>query len=329
MARAQETPASLPERFSYSAIVDRPPLVWPGNARVALWVVPNVEHYEYIPRAVRGPDPWPRTPHPDVLGYATRDYGSRVGFWRMLDVLDRHEIRCTVSLNFAVLEHFPEIHEAMRERDWEYMCHGLYNTRAHWGMSEDEERAAIDECIALHRAVVGTDFRGWFSPALSQTVHTADLVSEAGLDYTCDFYHDDQPTPIRTRSSRTLISLPYAIPSNDMTIYTGNGEGDDFATTVCEGFDTIYRESAESGRVVCVAVHPFYIGAPHRVRYLDRALSHILSHDGVWKATGSQIVDWYRSSYLEQYRKHLGAEALWQPRPPAQTPMTSLMSIRR
>jgi peptidoglycan/xylan/chitin deacetylase (PgdA/CDA1 family) len=303
-----EAPA-LPERFSYSAIVDRPPLAWPGGARVALWVVPNIEHYEYLPRSGAAPDPWPRTPHPDVLGYANRDYGNRVGFWRMLEVLDKYSIRCTASLNLAVLEHFPEIHEAMSSRDWEHMCHGRYNTRAHWGMSETEERAAIAECIALFRKLTGRDFRGWFSPAVSQTVHTADLVADAGISYTCDYYHDDQPTPIRTRSGRTLISLPYAIPTNDMIVYMRNGEGPDFAQAVCDSFDTIYRESAASGRVVCVAVHPFYIGAPHRVKYLDRALSHILRHDGIWQATGSEISDWYTTSCLKRYRQHLGAEA--------------------
>ena len=121
-----------PNLVPYSPILHRPPLRWPNGARVALWVVPNIEHYEYLPKFVRTRDPWPRSPHPDVLGYSQRDYGNRVGLWRLFEVTDALGIRCTVSLNMAVLEHFPEILGAMEARGWEYMSHGIYNTRYHW-----------------------------------------------------------------------------------------------------------------------------------------------------------------------------------------------------
>jgi hypothetical protein len=107
-----------PERLAYLPIHDRPRLVWPGGARVALWVVPNIEHYEYLPDPVRLRDPWPRTPHPDILGYGMRDYGNRVGFWRMLEVIDRHDVPCTVSLNLAAWERFPDIMAACQSRGW-------------------------------------------------------------------------------------------------------------------------------------------------------------------------------------------------------------------
>src|SRR6202007_1095305 len=108
--------AMKPNLVSYSPILHRPPLRWPNGARVAVWVVPNIEHYEYMPKLVRTRDPWPRSPHPDVLGYSQRDYGNRVGLWRLFDVTDALGIRCTVSLNMAVLEHFPEILGAMEAR---------------------------------------------------------------------------------------------------------------------------------------------------------------------------------------------------------------------
>jgi len=129
-----------PDRVTYSPLITRPKLRWPDEARVALWVAPNIEHYEYLP-PVRSRDPWPRSPHPDVLGYGTRDYGNRVGLWRMFDVMDKHDIRCTISLNLSVYEHYPAIMEACEARRWDVMCHGLYNTRYHWNMPEDEERA--------------------------------------------------------------------------------------------------------------------------------------------------------------------------------------------
>ena len=116
------------ERFPYSPLPERPPLTWPGNARVAVWVLPNIEHYEYQPALINDRDPWPRMPHPDVMNYGVRDYGNRVGVWRMFDCLDRHNIRATISLNFSVIEHYPEIWEAMEARQCDYLCHGLYNT---------------------------------------------------------------------------------------------------------------------------------------------------------------------------------------------------------
>ena len=116
-----------PDRFEYSPIVDRPKLRWPNDERVAIWVLPNVEHYEYLPRLQNVRNPWPRSPHPDILGYGVRDYGNRIGFWRMTDLMDKHNIRCTVSLNFSVIEHYPEIFEEMEQRHYDYLCHGIYN----------------------------------------------------------------------------------------------------------------------------------------------------------------------------------------------------------
>ena len=138
-----------PNRVDYSPIVDRPPLVWPDGARVAFWVAPNIEHYEYLPDYDGARDPWPRMPSPDVQHYAYRDYGNRIGFWRMLEVLDAHRVKCGVSLNLAVLDHYPEIARAMVERDWDFMSHGLYNTRYLYTYDEDRERDAEEWSEAL------------------------------------------------------------------------------------------------------------------------------------------------------------------------------------
>ncbi|MFI5021573.1 MAG: polysaccharide deacetylase family protein [Alphaproteobacteria bacterium] len=296
-----------PERYSYSPIAARPRLSWPEGARVALWVVPNIEHYEYLPR-VRVRDPWPRTPHPDVLGYSIRDYGNRVGLWRLFEVMDRHGIRCTASLNLAVFEHYPEILAACEARRWDVMCHGIYNTRYHWDLSEDEERAAIADCVESYRRLTGRRLAGWFSPGVSNTLRTPDLVAEAGIKYSCDFYHDDQPTPLRVRSGR-LISLPYSMDLNDAVLYRYACEGEEFARMITDHFDTVYREGEAQGRVMCVALHPYMMGQPHRIRHLDKALDYIMGHEGVWQATGEEIVDWYIAHALEPFQRHLGCEA--------------------
>jgi peptidoglycan/xylan/chitin deacetylase (PgdA/CDA1 family) len=281
------------ERVDYSPITERPRLVWPRGARLAVWVVPNVEHYEYLPAKTRVRDPWPRQPHPDVLGYGTRDYGNRVGLWRLMEVLDRHGVRCTASLSLAVLEMYPEILEAMEARRWEYMSHGLYNTRYHWNYSEREERAAIAECAEIHRRRTGRELRGWFSPAASYTLNTPDLVAEAGITYLCDFFHDDQPTEIRVRHGR-LIGLPYGFELNDSVLHRRPQEAEDFERIGRDMFDQLYRDSERwGGLVMSIALHPYMMGAPHRVRYLDKLLGYLKSQDHVWWATGAEIADCY------------------------------------
>ena len=287
------------DRIDYSALPERAPLRWPGGARVAVWVAPNIEHYEYLPEQVRVRDPWPRLPHPDILGYGLRDYGNRVGVWRLMELFDRLELPITVSLSMAVLDMYPDLAQAMIERRWEFMSHGLFNTRYHWNMSEDEEREAIEQCQQIHLRHTGRRLQGWFSPAASNTLLTPDLVAESGIAYLCDLYHDDQPTPIRVRSG-CLTSLPYSMEINDSIAWRRGMEGPAFARKIRDEFDVLYAEGAEHGRVMNIAVHPFIMGQPHRIDALGDALQYIRSHDQVWWATGAQIVQWYRQHHLEE-----------------------------
>ncbi|MBA3506969.1 MAG: polysaccharide deacetylase family protein [Betaproteobacteria bacterium] len=280
------------DRIGYAPIGNRPILKWPDGARVALWVVPNIEHYEYLPPAHPIRDAYPRTPHPDVLAYGGKDYGNRAGLWRMFEVFDKHRIRGTVSLNLAVIEHYPEVFAACEAREFDYIGHGLYNTRYMWGVSEEEERAHIATCVDLFRRRTGRQLAGWLSPALSHTLLTPDLVAEAGIRYYCDLVHDDQPWPVRVRQGR-LITLPYSVDLNDAVAYRQGFEAEDFARMITDTFDTLWREGEESGRVMCIAVHPYNMGQPHRIAHLDAALGYIMSHQGVWAATGSEMADWY------------------------------------
>jgi peptidoglycan/xylan/chitin deacetylase (PgdA/CDA1 family) len=297
------------ERIEYSPLPTRPPLGWPGGARIALWVVPNIEHYEYMPPQGQMRDPWPRMPHPDILNYGLRDYGNRAGLWRMLDVFDKHGVRATMSLNLAVYEHYPQIMDACEGRGYDLLCHGLYNTRYLWGLPEYEERAIIADCVATWKRLTGRMIPGWFSPVGSYTVNTPDLVAEAGIPYYSDWNHDDQPTPLRTRSGKTLISVPYQMDINDAMTSRTPIDGEEFARLTMDHFDCLYRESAFHGRVMCIALHPYIMGLPHRIGHLDRALRHILGHEGVWMATGKEIADWYAAHALGPMEEHLTAEA--------------------
>jgi allantoinase len=287
------------DRFAYSALLSRAPLKWPGGARVAVWVCPNIEHYEFLPGPVRVRDPWPRCPHPDVLGYGLKDFGNRVGVWRIFETMDRIGIRCTVSLNLGNPEHYPEIFEACERRSWDYMCHGIYNTQYLWGYSEKEERAFIADCVETFRRLTGRPLEGWFSPAASHTPNTPDLVAAAGIRYFCDFYHDDQPFPVRVKSGQ-LITIPYQMDLNDAVLHSGSGEGEEFERIATDMFDTLYAEGETHGRVLCVAIHPYISGRPHRLKYVERVLDRLTRHAGVWMTTGREIADWYYSHYYAQ-----------------------------
>ena len=296
------------ERVPYSPIVTRPKLTLPGGKRLAVFVVPNIEYYEYLPPPSPHRDPWPRTPHPDVLGYGIRDYGNRVGLWRLFEAMDRFNVRGTVSLNVALLDHFPDILEACEKRKWDFLGHGLYNSRYFYGLPEAEERAVIADCVATFRKHTGRQLQGWLSPAITFTANTPDLVAEAGISYYCDWVHDDQPFPMRVRNGR-LITMPYVMDTNDAVLWRTGHEGEEFARMTKNQFDVLYREGEQSARFMCITLHPYIMGQPHRITYVEDLLDYICDHDGVWMATGREIADWYYENAYATIASHVGMSA--------------------
>lgn len=292
-------------RVDYSPVVGRPPIRWPNGARLAVWVVPNIEHYEYMPpgaTADRNPGTLLplRVPPPDILDYSLHDYGNRVGLWRVADITDAFGIRCTVSLNMAVLDHYPEIAEAIRVRRWAIMSHGIYNTRFLYGYSEEQEREFYAETFAiLRRHLPDYTLKGMFGPGGSATERTPDLMAEAGLIYHADWAHDDQPVPLKVARGR-LISMPYSFELNDGLLFRRSGSGDDYEEGLKAQFDRLYMEGAESGRVLCIPLHPDRLGQPHFIGNLRRVLEHIASHQHVWFATGDEIADHYIAHHYDE-----------------------------
>lgn len=279
------------DRIPYSPIVDRKPIRWPNGERVAVWVVVNVEHYEYLPPdQVR--DPYPRSPHPDVRKFAYNDYANRVGFWRMLEAIDAHDAACTVSLSVGVLEHFPEVAQAMATRNWDWMNHGTYNTRFVTGMGEEEEADLYELCNVILERHTGQRFRGMLGPFITGTPVSPDLMAEAGMSYHADWVHDDRPSPLMTRSGTPFVAMPYSYVHNDGPLFRGPFEGASFADRCIRAFDRLNSEDGNGGRTMCIALHPFIFGHPHRIRHLDRLLQH-LRQQGAWIAPASQIVDHY------------------------------------
>ena len=297
-----------PGLYDYLPYFDRPRIAWPNGARLAFWCAPNIEHYEIDPPPNPLRMPWAR-PHPDVLGYSWRDYGNRAGVWRMMEVMDRFGVRGSVSLNVAVCDHYPEIIEACVARGWELFSHGVYNTRYTYGMSEAQERALIEDVRNTIKRASGQELRGWLAPAITLTDRTVDLLAEAGLTYTLDLFHDDQPLPVKTAKGR-LVSVPYSLEVNDFTaLYQGATSPADYTDMIIAQFERLYAEGADGGRVMCLPLHPFLIGQPHRVRELSRALEYITSHDGVWLATASEIADHFIAHHYDAFVAAIAARA--------------------
>ena len=272
-------------RYDYSAIIERPPLRWPDNARVALWVIPNIEHFKI--------DAGAGASAPDVRNHGLRDYGARVGIWRVMETLDRYGVRGTVALNGEVCQRYPIImQEAMRRR-WAFMGHGMTNSVRLTNMPVDEERRIIRETMAAIREATGAAPKGWLGPGLTETMETPDILAEEGIQCLCDWCADDQPFPMKVRQG-SLLSIPYSLELNDLPAMAGKGiSPDDFYRMCCDQFDTLYAEGAATGRVMAIALHPFIIGQPFRIKALDRTLSYITGHKEVWVTTGDEIADWY------------------------------------
>jgi len=275
--------------FPYQAIVDRPRVTWPNGARVAVWVIPNIEHF-HIEIGNQAPD---------IRNHSRRDYGNRVGVWRIIEVLAKHGVRGTVALNAEVGRFYPRIMEEVTKLQWELMGHGLTNSVLLTGLPKEKEA----EVIAEAREIIGQwgqTMRGWLGPGLGETWHTLDLLREHGVEYVCDWVNDDLPY----RMNNGLYSIPYSIELNDMPLFNMPSiDIGEFERRIRETFDVLYEEGARNGRVMAIALHPFLIGVPHRIRTLDRALSYIASHGSVWFATGSEIIDAYRSQEHSQEQK--------------------------
>jgi allantoinase len=278
--------------IDYLPITERPPITWPNKSRVAVWVCPNILYYELTPPEDPWINAWARMT-PDVMMYGRQEFGPRVGFWRLLEIFDKHAIPCTATLNVAALRRYPEICDAIVARKWDLLGHGQFNTRFICGLSEAEERAYYQELLRDVRELTGLTMSGMGGPGpQAGTENTPDLVAEAGFSYFGDFFHDDQPFPIRVKSGR-LISMPYSVEMNDVPIFSTAFEGEQFVTMVRRQFDRLYLEGATSGATMCLAVHPAVIGQAQRARYLDEALTYMKSFPDVWFATGREIADHY------------------------------------
>ena len=298
-----------PGLYEYWPYENRPQFTWPNQARLAFWVAPNIEFYELNPPDNPYRTPWPR-PIPDVPGYSYRDYGNRVGNRRLAAVLDRYGVRASVSLSAAICQHHPELIEMGVERGWEFFSHGIYNTRYSYGLSEEQEREMIRDAMATILEHTGEKCVGYLAPSLTHTESTIDLFAEEGGIYTCDLFHDDQPTPLTLRSGKRFVSIPYSLELNDsIVVNVSRVEPRRWCEMIKRSFDRLYREGERSGTVLCVPVHGYQVAQPHRLAAFEEALDYITGHDDVWITTGKEIADWFIEHHWDEAVGDIAARA--------------------
>jgi len=284
------------DRYAWSVLNKREKIKWPGGHRIALWVTVALE---WFPLDMKGQPFKPpgalQTAYPDLRHYTLRDYGNRVGIFRVMKALERHGIRASVAVNAAVAARYPALLKELISRSWEILGHGLDMDHLHYeGMGD--EKALIQKSLQILPKV-----RGWLSPAKSESHQTLDLLAAEGIDYVCDWVNDDMPYEIRT-TAKNLFSMPHSSDIDDYAILVNNHhDEDEYRDQLTDQFDLLYGEAAtQGGRIMAISLHPWVIGQPYRIGALESALAHIMRHPGVWPATGAEILDAWKAQRTAQ-----------------------------
>jgi allantoinase len=278
-------------RFPYRAITQRPHYRWPNGAGLAVYIGFNIEHFAFGEGL--GATIGPASPQPDVLNFSWREYGNRVGAWRCLELFDSLGLPTAALINTALYAHCPELVAAFVARGDELVGHGHSNAERQAALDEAGERELLAHCRQQMRLHSGGEPRGWLSPWISESRLTPDLLAETGYHYTLNWCHDDQPVPMRTRSGRTLWSVPYPQELNDIPMIVARQmDGKDFAQMIVDNTDEMLEQARAQPLVMGIALHPYLVGQPYRLRHLRRALQHLAAareRGEVWFTTPGEI----------------------------------------
>jgi allantoinase len=288
------------EHYDWSPLSTRGVLRWPEQARVAICALVNLEHTDWRPpegsvQVVTSVGGMAERPFPDYTRLSHREYGHRVGIFRILDVLERHGIKATVAMDALTAEHYPYLVRHCLERGCEIIGHGISASRVISSkMSEQDERDYIQASIEALTRASGRAPVGWFGPEYGESPRTPQLLAQAGIRYVYDWANDEQPYRMKTAQGE-LFALPIMLELDDL-----HALGDRrmpvtrYAEMLQESFERLYLDGAQNGRLLVLHLHPWLSGQPFRIRYLDAALGTMMRRQGVWVASGSAIIDWYR-----------------------------------
>lgn len=275
-------------RYDYVPITQRADYTWPGGTRLAVYIGLNLEHFAFGEGL--GAELAPGGPQPDVLNYAWRDYGNRVGAWRMIEMFDALSLPVSVLANSAMYDYAPDLMAAHRARGDEVLGHGRTNAERQSVLDEADEAQLIAEATAVITRVEGRAPQGWLSPWIAESRVTPDLLDEAGYGYTLNWCMDDQPVWMCTRRGR-ILSIPYPQEVNDIPSIVARKDGAaQFADMIIDNFDEMLEQSEKQPLVMGIALHPYLVGQPYRLRHLRRALAHIAAHrEQIWLTRAGDI----------------------------------------
>lgn len=311
MSTSFSKPVPSHGRFGYSAITSRPRYRWPNGAGLAVYIGFNIEHFAFGEGL--GAKLGPACPEPDVLNYAWREYGNRVGAWRCLDLFDRLGLPLGVLANTALYDHCPELLAAFVARGDELIGHGHTNAEQQGVMDASRERALLQYCRERMQRESGRAPAGWLSPWISESRVTPDLLAETGYRYTLNWCHDDQPVRMAAREGRSLWSIPYPQELNDIPMIVARQmDGKDFAAMIVDNFDEMLEQARHQPLVMGIALHPYLIGQPYRLRHLRRALEHLAGardRAEIWWTTPGAICDFVDSAPMTPTHQPTGVIA--------------------
>jgi peptidoglycan/xylan/chitin deacetylase (PgdA/CDA1 family) len=280
-------------RFGYRPITQRPDHAWLNGARLAVYLGFNLEHFAFGEGL--GANIGPASPQPDVLNFAWREYGNRVGAWRCLELFDQLGLPAAALINTALYDHCPELVAACVARGDELVGHGHSNAERQGTLPEAAERELLLHCRREMERHSGIAPQGWLSPWISESRHTPDLLAETGYRYTLNWCHDDQPVRMATRDGTVLWAVPYPQELNDIPMIVARQmDAKDFAQMIVDQFDEMLDQARAMPLVMGIALHPYLVGQPYRLRHLRRALQHIAAardEGRVWMTTPGAICE--------------------------------------
>ena len=283
------------QRAQYSAIVDRPPLKLPDNARVIFWTIVNYEVWDIARPMARQviPAPTGQVLLPDVPNWSWHEYGMRVGAWRFYELFARLGIKPTLAANARICEDYPRVAEQAKKDGWEFMGHAYDQLPIH---KSEDQAGMIKRSMDVIEKFTGTRPVGWLGPGLTQTLETPELLKKAGVQYIGDWVYDDEPTVIKTMEG-PLVTLPYTVELNDIPMMiVQHHESDYLVKRAIDQFDRLYAEGKDRAKVMALAIHHYISGQPHRIKYLEAIYEYTRRFDGVLYWNGVQILDWYKSA---------------------------------
>ncbi len=287
------------DRYAWSDMFSRKPIAWPDGARIALSIVTHVQHFplDMPSKPFKAPGAL-SMPYPDFRYYTNRDYGNRIGIFRILKLLAEKELEASFAINGVIAARYPALIDAVVRGGHEIIAHGLDMGKVHHsGLGEDEENAVISEALSLLREASGQKVEGWLSPGRAQGFNTPDLLARNGVAYSLDWANDDLPYEMQTKNG-SLLAMPMAYETDDRVVADEYFQSEaEWVQQVKDRFDVLYRESAQyGGRVMSLPLHSWVSGMPYRVEYLREALDYILSHEGVWNAPAGDICAAFRTA---------------------------------